>query len=169
MACFGLKLGQDLGNRAAHPYRKFRGVTPPPPGYSSMLTVFISQKRLMSMNKLCPHIFAPNNSLMCAFRVMQIYNNCWNRVYLGKLHFCICSVMLSFFFSWYNHQTEFFIKLVIQCRNYHDSWWYVMAVLLFQHPVFGEYSFWIYFPGTKHQPRVPVDVLSIRLGQTNSV
>ena len=26
MACFGLKLGQDLGNRAAHPYRKFRGV-----------------------------------------------------------------------------------------------------------------------------------------------
>ena len=26
MACFGLKLGQDLGNRAAQPYRKFQGV-----------------------------------------------------------------------------------------------------------------------------------------------
>ena len=31
MACFGLKLGQDLGNRAAHPYRKFRGVPPREP------------------------------------------------------------------------------------------------------------------------------------------
>ena len=29
MACFGLKLGQDLGNRAAHPYREFRGVPSP--------------------------------------------------------------------------------------------------------------------------------------------
>ena len=28
MAHFGLKLGQDLGNREAHPYRKFRGVPP---------------------------------------------------------------------------------------------------------------------------------------------
>ena len=35
MACFGLKLGQDLGNRAAHPYQEFRGVPPPPPGPSS--------------------------------------------------------------------------------------------------------------------------------------
>ena len=31
MEYFGLKLGQDLGNRAAHPYQEFRGV-PPPPG-----------------------------------------------------------------------------------------------------------------------------------------
>ena len=31
MEYFGLKLGQDLGNRAAHPYQEFRGVTPPPP------------------------------------------------------------------------------------------------------------------------------------------
>ena len=31
MEYFGLKLGQDLGNRAAHPYQKFRGV--PPPGF----------------------------------------------------------------------------------------------------------------------------------------
>ena len=31
MEYFGLKLGQDLGNRAAHPYQKFRGVPPPPP------------------------------------------------------------------------------------------------------------------------------------------
>ena len=29
MEYFGLKLGQDLGNRAAHPYQKFRGVPPP--------------------------------------------------------------------------------------------------------------------------------------------
>ena len=28
---FGLKLGQDLVNRTAHPYREFRGVPPPPP------------------------------------------------------------------------------------------------------------------------------------------
>ena len=32
MEYFGLKLGQDLGNRAAHPYQEFRGVPPPPPG-----------------------------------------------------------------------------------------------------------------------------------------
>ena len=32
MEYFGLKLGQDLGNREAHPYQKFRGVPPPPPG-----------------------------------------------------------------------------------------------------------------------------------------
>ena len=39
MASFGLKMGQDLGNRAAHPYQEFRGVVllniacvqPPPP------------------------------------------------------------------------------------------------------------------------------------------
>ena len=31
MEYFGLKLGQDFGNRAAHPYQKFRGVPPPPP------------------------------------------------------------------------------------------------------------------------------------------
>ena len=31
MAYFGLKLGQDLGNWATHPYREFRGV-PLPPG-----------------------------------------------------------------------------------------------------------------------------------------
>ena len=30
MEYFGLKLGQDLGNRAAHPYQEFRGVPPPP-------------------------------------------------------------------------------------------------------------------------------------------
>ena len=28
MKYFGLKVGQDLGNRAAHPYQKFRGVSP---------------------------------------------------------------------------------------------------------------------------------------------
>ena len=32
MEYFGLKLGQDLGNRAAYPYQTFRGVPPPPPG-----------------------------------------------------------------------------------------------------------------------------------------
>ena len=31
MEYFGLKLGQDLGNRAAHPYQEFRGVPPPLP------------------------------------------------------------------------------------------------------------------------------------------
>ena len=30
MESFCLKLGQDLGNRAAHPYQEFRGVPPPP-------------------------------------------------------------------------------------------------------------------------------------------
>ena len=38
MACFGLKLGQDLGNWAAHPYREFRGV-PPSPGLSDHIEV----------------------------------------------------------------------------------------------------------------------------------
>ena len=31
MEYFGLKLDQDFGNRAAHPYQKFWGVPPPPP------------------------------------------------------------------------------------------------------------------------------------------
>ena len=31
MTFFGLKSGQDLENRAAHPYQEFSGVTPPPP------------------------------------------------------------------------------------------------------------------------------------------
>ena len=35
MEYFGLKLGQDLGNRAAHPYQEFRGV---PPRAESQLT-----------------------------------------------------------------------------------------------------------------------------------
>ena len=30
MEFIGLKLGQDLGNWAAHPYQEFRGVPPPP-------------------------------------------------------------------------------------------------------------------------------------------
>ena len=32
MTSFGLKSGQDLRNRAAHPYREFPGVLLPPPG-----------------------------------------------------------------------------------------------------------------------------------------
>ena len=30
MEYFGPKLGQDLGNRAAHRYQEFRGLSPPP-------------------------------------------------------------------------------------------------------------------------------------------
>ena len=30
MEYFGLKLGQDLGSRAAHPYQEFQGVPPSP-------------------------------------------------------------------------------------------------------------------------------------------
>ena len=42
MAFFGLKLGLDLGMRAAHPHQKFQGV-PPPPGfcYQNMSTIKI--------------------------------------------------------------------------------------------------------------------------------
>ena len=29
MTCFGLKLGQDLGSRAGHPYQEFQRVPPP--------------------------------------------------------------------------------------------------------------------------------------------
>ena len=36
MEYFGQKMGQDLGNRAAHPYQKFRGVPTPPPPSSKM-------------------------------------------------------------------------------------------------------------------------------------
>ena len=36
MVYFGLKLGQHLVIRAAHPYQEFRGVHPPhPPGHAS--------------------------------------------------------------------------------------------------------------------------------------
>ena len=39
MEYFGLKLGQDLGNQAAHPYQKFRGV-PPSPGKIGHLVIY---------------------------------------------------------------------------------------------------------------------------------
>ena len=42
MEYFGLKLGQDLGNRAAHPYQKFRGV--PPPGVLPVAGIFHSNR-----------------------------------------------------------------------------------------------------------------------------
>ena len=38
---FGLKLGQDFANRAAHPYQEFRGVPPPP----SPLTIQIKANK----------------------------------------------------------------------------------------------------------------------------
>ena len=47
MEYFGLKLGQDLENRAAHPYQKFRGV-PPPPGKSAAIQCK-SQQRAVSV------------------------------------------------------------------------------------------------------------------------
>ena len=37
MEYFGLNFGQDLGNRAAHPYQKFRGV--PPRACDTMFTL----------------------------------------------------------------------------------------------------------------------------------
>ena len=37
MEYFGLKLGQDLGNRAAHPYQEFRGVPPPGPHHKTFI------------------------------------------------------------------------------------------------------------------------------------
>ena len=44
MEYFGLKLGQDLGNRAAHPYQEYRGGTPPPsPGHNYHLASVESQ------------------------------------------------------------------------------------------------------------------------------
>ena len=35
MACFGLKQGQDLEKRTAHPHREFRGI---PPGVLRLFT-----------------------------------------------------------------------------------------------------------------------------------
>ena len=60
MTCFGLKLGQDLGNRAAHPYREFRGV--PPRGNNflqlsetslphALCSVVVRQAERMKMNE----------------------------------------------------------------------------------------------------------------------
>ena len=40
MEYFGLKLGQDLGNRVAHPYQEFRGV--PPLGFNKTLSKTVS-------------------------------------------------------------------------------------------------------------------------------
>ena len=42
MEYFGLKLDQDLGNRAAHPYQEFRGV---PPRVFSVVDLSVSVKR----------------------------------------------------------------------------------------------------------------------------
>ena len=46
MEYFGLKLGQDLGNRAAHPYQEFRGVAPPGLGF----TIIFNNPRLLQTN-----------------------------------------------------------------------------------------------------------------------
>ena len=46
MEYFGLKLGQDLGNRAAHPYQEFRGVPPPPPGARLAFNIIGNLERL---------------------------------------------------------------------------------------------------------------------------
>ena len=42
MAYFGLNLGQDLGNRAAHPYREFREV--PPRESAGLQSVFVARR-----------------------------------------------------------------------------------------------------------------------------
>ena len=50
MACFGLKLGQDLGNRATHPYR-----STPPPSYPGTLPNILPArltKRLAAFHRL---------------------------------------------------------------------------------------------------------------------
>ena len=71
MEYFGLKLDQDLGNRAAHPHQKFRGVPQPPPlGHinniiaflvamisvdrvlSTLMSVFIKNVQLMAENSI---------------------------------------------------------------------------------------------------------------------
>ena len=48
MEYFSLKLGQDLGNRVAHPYQEFRGVppTPPPPPPPGCTHLVLGQCRL---------------------------------------------------------------------------------------------------------------------------
>ena len=47
MACFGLKYRQDLENRAAHPYREFRGVPPPPPSRVEVKAAFGDHEEYM--------------------------------------------------------------------------------------------------------------------------
>ena len=63
MACFGLKLGQDFGNRAARPYREFRGVPPgsfprfyvrretAPEGYSSEFSIGVCRPVLQILTQ----------------------------------------------------------------------------------------------------------------------
>ena len=47
MAYFGLKLGQDLGNRVAHPYQEFQGVPPPPLQALTCVVPEITQLRVL--------------------------------------------------------------------------------------------------------------------------
>ena len=51
MKYFGLKLGQDLGNRAAHPYQKFQGVSPPPPPGLFEARILCQWKEMQCSNK----------------------------------------------------------------------------------------------------------------------
>ena len=53
MEYFGLKLGQDLGNRAAHPCQEFRGVPPSPPGKQKpwLITAVTNNTRLFAFKR----------------------------------------------------------------------------------------------------------------------
>ena len=53
MKYFGLKLGQDLENRAAHPYQKFRGVPPPPGGGGGVCKTFVTSRGNLSVTMSC--------------------------------------------------------------------------------------------------------------------
>ena len=56
MEYFGLKLGQDLGNRAAHPYQEFRGVPPPPPPGNKTLLNLLSVTEQVKLKKPYAHL-----------------------------------------------------------------------------------------------------------------
>ena len=51
MTFFGLKSGQDLENRAAHPHQEFSGVPPPPQGKVSCIQGGYQNCRLMLTDK----------------------------------------------------------------------------------------------------------------------
>ena len=81
MEYFGLKLSQDLGNRAAHPYQEFRGLNPPPPPRAHNAVNFRSRAVLHAM---CSMDLFPTENLPWPQNVYFIQ---FNFIFISRIHF----------------------------------------------------------------------------------
>ena len=76
MVYFGLKLGQDLGNRAAHPHQEFRGVPPPPPPTTQVPIVVLEKpknlKRFFSFHTAASAEYHENLACTSAFKQSKL-------------------------------------------------------------------------------------------------